>query len=496
MSQLGGDGATVPAGPDDQPSSDGRPSVRRRIANLLVTAALALVGATIGVVLFGSTQAEVGPFDATFSARLDLDGGTEVHLPPLGRISLDSHSGPLGLDLRVDQLRPDEAEAIAEDPRLLEGLEDEVDDEVQAAVRSLGLRILLSAVIGGLALTALRRFRPADLAVAVLVTVVVAVASMGIAMRTWRTESLAEPRYSGVLALAPRAVGDAQDVIDRLDDYSAQLAGLVENVAVLYRAGEAVQLLEPDAATVRLLHVSDLHLNPQAFAVIEQIVEQFAIDLVVDTGDINDWGTTVEARFVELIEDVGVPYVYVRGNHDSRVTQAAVARQSNAIVLDDDAVTVAGLRLWGIGDPRFTPDKSQAGSGEDEQEVAEGFAAEAAELLADAADDEPVDIALVHDPLTAEELGGEVPLVLAGHTHRRDVRDLGDGTELRVEGSTGGAGLRALEREEQVPLQASVLHLDADDGSLRAVDGITVGGITQSDVRIEREVIVDPDDGG
>jgi predicted MPP superfamily phosphohydrolase len=244
---------------------------------------------------------------------------------------------------------------------------------------------------------------------------------------------------------------------------------------------------------VRLLHVSDLHLNPQAFAVIERIVDQFAVDLVVDTGDINDWGTTVEARFVELIEDVGVPYVYVRGNHDSRVTQAAVARQRNAIVLDDEAATVAGLRLWGIGDPRFTPDKSQAGSGEDEQEVAEGFAAEVAELLADAADDEPVDVALVHDPVTAEELGGEVPLVLAGHTHERDVRDLGDGTQLRVEGSTGGAGLRALEREEQVPLQASVLHLDADDGALRAVDGITVGGITQSDVRIEREVVVEPE---
>jgi hypothetical protein len=90
-------------------------------------------------------------------------------------------------------------------------------------------------------------------------------------------------------------------------------------------------------------------------------------------------------------------------------------------------------------------------------------------------------------------VGGVVPLVLAGHTHERDVRDLGDGTQLRVEGSTGGAGLRALEREEQVPLQASVLYLDADDGALRAVDGITVGGITQSDVRIEREVVVEPE---
>ena len=60
---------------------------------------------------------------------------------------------------------------------------------------------------------------------------------------------------------------------------------------MLYRAGESVQSLAPDADTVRVLHVSDLHLNPQAFDVIEQIVDQFAIDVVVDTGDINDWGT-------------------------------------------------------------------------------------------------------------------------------------------------------------------------------------------------------------
>ena len=107
MADRGGDGAT----PADEPEAGPRP-LRRRVVDLLLTACLALVGATIGVLLFGSTRAEVGPFDATFAARPDLGGGTEVHIPPLGRISLDSHAGPLGLDLRVDELRPDEAEAI------------------------------------------------------------------------------------------------------------------------------------------------------------------------------------------------------------------------------------------------------------------------------------------------------------------------------------------------------------------------------------------------
>jgi predicted phosphodiesterase len=468
--------------------------VLRRVGGALLSIFVALAGATLGVMAFGDTPADIGPFDATFSARPSLHGGTEVHLAPLGRISLDSHKGPLGLDLRVDELQPTEARAIAEDPTMLEDLESEVDAEVRSAIRRLALRILVTAAVGGAMLSGLRRFRPREVLIGALVAVLAAAGSMGVAARTWRAESLAEPRYSGVLALAPTAVGDARDVLDKLDDYSAQLAGLVENVAVLYQAGESVRSFQRDDGTVAVLHVSDIHLNPQAFTMISELVEQFAIDVVVDTGDINDWGTELEGRFAEEIEDVDAPYVYVRGNHDSQATQRAVRRQDNAIVLDDDATTVAGLRFWGIGDPRFTPDKSQAGSGEDEQEVADDYAAEVATDLEVADDDAPVDVALVHDPRTAAELGGLVPLVLAGHRHRRAVEDLGDDTVLRVEGSTGGAGLRSLQREEPVPLQASILYFDRSDGTLRAVDGITVAGVTQSDVRIQREVLDPPDE--
>ena len=51
-----------------------------------------------------------------------------------------------------------------------------------------------------------------------------------------------------------------------------------------------------------------------------------------------------------------MPYVFVRGNHDSRLTQAAVEQNRNAVVLDDAVVVVKGLVIAGIGDPVFTPD--------------------------------------------------------------------------------------------------------------------------------------------
>ena len=77
------------------------------------------------------------------------------------------------------------------------------------------------------------------------------------------------------------------------------------------------------------------------------------------TPETTDWGSEPESQLLDQISRLGVPYVWVRGNHDSRRTQDVVAAQPNGVVLDGDARDVAGLRMWGLGDPRYTPDKSQ-----------------------------------------------------------------------------------------------------------------------------------------
>ena len=94
-----------------------------------------------------------------------------------------------------------------------------------------------------------------------------------------------------------------------------------------------------------------------------------------------------------------------------------------------------------------------------------------------------MNIALVHDPASAGPLSGTCPLVLAGHTHSRQMSKLPqvDGqqpTQLMVEGSTGGAGLRGLEGEKPTPLSMSVLYFDQQK-LLQAYDDITVGGTGQ-----------------
>ena len=464
----------------------------RRVRRATAIGAFVVVagaGALVAVLVAGSTSKEIGPFDTTLRAAPGR-GGTEVTVAPFGRIDIDSHAGPVGLDLRVEQLREREARAIAEDPEGLSLDEDALTAELRDGIRALLARGAVAAVVGGAVAGFAVSRRGRGLAAGALVGLVLVGASASVAARTWNAEALSEPRYHGLLRYAPEAVGDVEDVVDRLNDYQAQVVGIIENVLSLYQGATEVRSFQPDASTTRVLHVSDIHLNPQAFDLIQQVADQFDVDVVVDTGDINDWGTTVEGRFADRIGALDVPYVYIRGNHDSSATARAVAAQPNARVLDGSQVTIAGLRIWGVGDPRFTPDKSRAGSGDDEQQVAADEAPEIARRVR-SLPGAPPDVVLVHDPATAEDLGGLVPLVLAGHRHRVQERLLGDGTRLLVEGSTGGAGLRGLQRDEAVPLSCSVLYFDTETGRLEALDRIEVAGINEAEVRIEREVLDD-----
>lgn len=533
----GGDGARAPAPPVPEPPPPPRPGRARRTGRVLRAVAararrrwpavrlvvFALVGAVVAVVLFGRVPAKVGPFETTLALRPSLDGSTVVHLAPLGTIELDTHDWPVRLDLRVEEIGLADAERIAEDPSALDRLGDDAPDDVRAALTGLVVRCVLLALAGGVVggLAARTDWRSAAGGVGVALLLVVAVGGGTVA--TFDAGAVAEPRYTGLLTRAPQAVGDIEAVLDRFGEYREQLSDLVDNMAALYLAGAELPTFEPGGDDlVRVLHVSDIHLNPQAFDMIERLVDQFGIEVVADTGDLTDWGTTPETRLVSRVGDLDVPYVYVRGNHDSRRIQEAVAEQPNAVVLDGDAAEVAGLRFWGIGDPRYTPDKSQPVEGT-EAERAEAFAPVVAERLAEDRPP-PVDVVMVHDQRMAADLGGEVPLVLAGHTHEPDVGVIeppdededepedgseegttaadepgGEGEErtlLLVEGSTGGAGLRGLQGEEPEPLTATVLYFDREEGRLVAYDRITVAWLEDAGATIERHIVDEDDPGG
>ncbi|MFC0506467.1 metallophosphoesterase family protein [Micromonospora costi] len=467
----------------------------RRGAVALAMIAVILAGVAGGTMLGGRVTGDVGPLKVEFQLSPSADGGSEIAVPPLGSLFLDTHSGPARLTARLDSLDQQRAEALIHDPNGLAAAGASAPGDIRDALLRLGLRTVAGSVLVTL-LLALLTFRSTRRAAwAGSLALLVTGGALGAAALTVRPGALAEPRYEGLLVNAPTLVGDARRIADDYTRYADQLQRLVGNVGKLYGTMSSLPVYEDNPGATRILHVSDLHLNPAAWPVVRTVVEQFDVDLVIDTGDITDWGSEPETSYVSMIGQLKVPYVYIRGNHDSARTAAAVAGQPNAVVLDDSVAEVAGVRIAGIGDPRFTPDKEEKAPGPWEEGA---DPASAGTRLADTirAAGAPVDIALVHDPASADPLAGTVPLVLAGHLHQREVRMLpapegGTATRLAVQGSTGGAGLRGLEKDEPVPLAMSVLYLGPDH-RLEAYDDIRVGGTGLAQVSLDRRVVDEP----
>ena len=453
-----------------------------RAARVLAALLLGLVGGWLGLTVAGTVHHEVGPLNTSMRLQPTWGGGTTVVVPPLGELRLDTHVGVLGVRATLEGLDVEEARVLVAAPERLADLKPQAVADIRWALTMAVLRAGLAATVGALLLGALA-FRRVGAALVAGATALVAVGgSAGVAVVTANPASIAEPRYTGLLTDAPTVVGTAESLVTDFSRYGDQLAQVVRNVSGLYAATSTLPLMPASDDTVRLLHVSDLHLAPQAWDTVRTVADQYDVDVIVDSGDITDHGSRAENRYVEEIRHLPVPYVWVRGNHDSAVTQRAMKRQRNVVVLDGRPRRVAGLTFLGLGDPTFTPDKSGTATPE--------LVASAAERLATKVEKHgDVDVAVFHDPTPAAVLDGLVPVSLHGHLHYRKVTQGEDGTWFMTQGSTGGSGLRALEPEEPAPILLSVVYLDRATGTLRGYDDIRLGGLGSTSAQIQRHVV-------
>ena len=461
------------------------PARARRAVRVLLVVLVAVAAAAGAVGALGGVRSEVGPLTASLQLGLSARGGTQVDLAPFGRIRMDTHVGPLRLSAGVEEVRPAEVGPLVRQGLGSREVREGITADLRAGVVDLAARSALVGLLAAAAACALvfHRWR------AVLVGVVAAATGMaacaGVAVTTFRSTAVAEPAFDGLLAQAPALLGEVADASVALDAHARRVSELTSNIAQLYTALDA-PTGDPSQDAVRLLWVSDIHNDPSAYEVMTSLVDRFDVDAIVDTGDSTDLGSVAENSLHTAKGGFGVPYAWVRGNHDSSGTQEFLASLPGVVVLDDgEVVEVAGLRLAGIGDPRFRPVRAAQST----EGVLQGRAqlqsagARLAEVIRSAP--EEVDVALVHEPSMAVPLLGTVPLVLQGHTHERAARTV-DGTLELTQGSSGGAGLRSFDGGAALPLQMSVLHLAPDDGRLLAVDDITIGGVGQRSVSLER----------
>jgi predicted phosphodiesterase len=510
---------------------------RARGPAVLGVIGVAAVGAWLGMALAPPTTAVVGPIQTQVRVVPSLHPAVQVLLPPAGQVRFPTHLTPIAVQARISQVDLEAARKLIDSPAGLRYLTDTAPDRLRSATIRAAITTAAFGLLGGVALALLAYRRVWRRTAQVAATVAgVLVATAGLTALTFDADRLAQPQFTGLLSQAPYMANQAGSLVDRLQSYRSGLADIVRSVTALYATSGTLPVLpgRDSGDLITLLHISDIHLNPLGYDLADRLVQQFHADAVIDTGDITTWGTPVESATISRIGTMGVPYVFVRGNHDSIGTQEAVARQRHAIVLDGDVVVVAGVAIAGIGDPDFTPDPSGAASGSSEAAPAvpapadDGTAAaaggaagtptgpgpehggagedpktRASVRLADTIREwnalypqRPVRIAALHDPSRIGPLIGTVPLVLAGHTHRRAVSRQ-DGTMVMVEGSTGGAGVTArglarLSDGKPLPLVATLIYLARSGdraGQIVGYDDVTVGGFGLASITLERHVV-------
>ncbi|PPK92072.1 DNA repair exonuclease SbcCD nuclease subunit [Kineococcus xinjiangensis] len=499
-----GDVAAPPA-----PAGPARHRLRRVLAWCGLIAVSAL-GAAVGAALAPGTTTYVGPLQTQVHVRPSLSPGIHIDLPPAGQVAFDTHWAPVLVTAQITSVDLDAASRLLRSPQQFLALEVTAADAVRAATLRAaaysGACSLAGAAAAGLLVYRGAR-RTAQTTGASLAVVLV----LGtVTAATFDAAALSQPRFTGLLSRAPYIVTNTRNALDRLESYRSGLSQIVRDVSSLYAVSANLPVqggatpgqagLGQDVTTV--LHISDVHLNPLAYDLAQSLLGQFDVDAVVDTGDVTTWGSALESTTLQRIGALGVPYVFVRGNHDSQGTADAVAQQPGAVVLDGgEPVEVAGLRFAGIGDPRFTPasegELAEGGELEVMQEATERFAA-TIEEWDEAHPDDPVDVAVLHNPSAPEPLHGRVPLVLAGHLHKRSTTlDEDTRTRLMVQGTTGGGGLSsaALVRfsdGEPLPMSATLLHFARSGeraGRLVAYDEVTVGGLGLASVQLRRTVV-------
>ena len=457
-----------PAEAEVVPAAPRRPGRFRRLGRhpLLVAAG---VGAVVSALImpFVRTGGHVGPTQVDVSLRPGTRSGTVLVVPPLGTVVVDSHRAPFRVEATVNAIDVPALQRLASQPDVEARLRSSAEHDVAALVRRAVLRVVLVSLVAGVIAGALLGGRrlPGALAGgagAVLFTL----AALFAVWVGYRADSFREPRYTGALQRAPAVVGAVKREFGSLQGVRGRLEVLAGQISQLTDVATG-PVPAADPSEVRILHISDIHLNPMGLELARNLANTFAVQAVIDTGDLTSFGLDAESRIGDLVDQFDVPYYFVPGNHDSPANRTALSHHRNITLLDGTVADIGGLRILGVGDPGFT------GIDGITHREAVGMRVEHAGAVAEMVKQDEPDVLAVAGLALAGDVTGKVPLVICGDIHKRS-EDVVGGTRLLTVGSTGATGLGSFTRDDDRPYEAEVLHFV--HGDLKALDYVTVKG--------------------
>lgn len=437
-----------------------------RIIMVIAVLLTAVAGAFIGVHLLGSAVYDVEGLSLSMSVEPSRQGETVIHLAPLGTISAPTHQSPLAFHVKLQYIGTDLAE------KLLSSGEDNLSfltnlrEHLPELLHGFAWHQLGAAFAGALVLVLALwrpRFRVA-VGSAVFGCLVFAVI-LGYGIKTYDINSFREPTYTGVISLATAIIPEPGELLDRLDEMENQTHLLVGNIRQLFTSVNSLSILgdpEQEDDTLKVLLVSDLQSNPVGVDFIKALANKFRVDLVIDAGDLTDFGSPLETHLAEGLAEINTPYVFVPGNHDTADTIDFIQSMENSIILDGQVVNVSGLNILGSADPLSSGMEVSL----ERQEYNQLLDQQARELLANPPDQD-VDLVVVHNPRVAKRMAGTYPLIVTGHTHQQSIQFVEDAVILNP-GSSGAAGVRGLYTDQTVPYSAIILYIRPGQGPTAA----------------------------
>jgi len=446
---------------------------------------MALVGAILIVSIFGHMQFQVEALQFNLSMQIFDHGVTEIIIPPVGTISAKTHATPLRFTIRLVNIDMGLLRQLLDKSPGQEKLIAKLETELLRTLRIFILRILLLAALGGMfGVFLLRRKRAATYIRGAITGVILMGLLLFGSYNTYNTDSFLTPKYEGILSAAPWMVGLAEKALGKIDKLGEQMQVMASNLYDLFEKVDTLQPVGSQTDTLRLLHISDMHNNPAGYDFVQQIVRDFKIDAILDTGDLSDFGSPLEAKLVSRLEDLDVPYMFVSGNHDSPAIVEAMKNLKNVVVLEGTTYQLKGLKIFGFGDPAAVSTSITPPNPKLVDEYVDSIQTKFEKNI-------PVDLIMIHNPGIAREFAGTVPVILHGHDHKLKLRDI-DGTHIIDAGTSGAAGIRGLQTNKEVPYSVVLLHFKKtkDGYRLIAADSIKVFNL-RSGFQLERTLFSD-----
>ena len=414
----------------------------------LGTLALTLVGYLSGIAMTAVWPTEVDTTYYRADVRLHAWPSSTLTAPTVfGDIDVEFDSPLPAPGIQLDtQVKRDVTDLFAREDVSVDSFRPS-DAEIRAAARSaltgvvlrfgLGLVLAEAAMLTLLALGRRHHRHPsgAQLRLVAAATVLGVVVPGVAGWQTYRGDRVTTIRATSLLGTVRSNAGLLTDVQTR----AQQVSRYVTNVLALSQSLQD-SLVPPELAqepAVRLLMVSDIH-GANQYPIIKSLIADEHIDAVVDAGDLVNFGTVQEAEAAGIftsISQLGVPYIFVKGNHDAtsatdRALLDRLARIPNVVLLEPNAgqyqqVSIKGVTVGGFNDPRYYGDEDKDNDKKQEPRQKEFLEAYDGRSLPD--------MVVSHEPAAVKGIKTKGMLV-NGHLHTPEI----DGNRVTVGTFTAG----------------------------------------------------------